>query len=64
MQSIIQQKSIQSLFSNLLSVKFLKFHLVLLQYIRIVKPLIHPLWALEVSHATASDVTRGLRVGL
>ena len=56
MQSIIQQKSIQSLFSNLLSVKFLKFHLVLLQYIRIVKPLIHPLWALEVSHATASDV--------
>jgi hypothetical protein len=36
--------------------KYLKFHLVLLQYVRIVEPLVRSLWALEASHATASDV--------
>jgi hypothetical protein len=52
----IQRKSVQLLFSNLLSVKYLEFQLVLLQYVRIVEPLIRSLWALEASHATASDV--------
>ena len=36
--------------------KYLEFHLVLLQYVQIVEPLIRSLWALEASHATASDV--------
>jgi len=37
-------------------VKYLEFHLILLQYVQIVGPLIRSLWALEASHATASDV--------
>jgi hypothetical protein len=53
---LIQKKCVQSLFSNLLSPKYLEFNLVLLQYVRIVEPLIRSLWALEASHATASDV--------
>ena len=52
----IQKKSIQSLFSSLFSVEYLEFHLVLLQYVQIVGPLVRSLWALEASHATASDV--------
>jgi hypothetical protein len=36
--------------------KYMEFHLVLLQYVQIVEPLVRSLWALEASHATASDV--------
>lgn len=54
--SELQQAHVQSILTNRASLEYGRLELGLLQYVSIVQPFVRSLWALESSHATASDV--------